>query len=87
MADLFGVATGDHVAVVEHDDVVGDVHHHAHVMLDQQYGDPVVVAQVADDVAQGVGLGRVEAGGRFVQADEFRPRAHGPAISRRRCWP
>ena len=29
-------------AVVEHDDVVGDLHHHAHVVLDQEDRDAVL---------------------------------------------
>src|SRR5512139_3530279 len=34
-AHLVGRAVADLLAVVEHDDAVGDVHHHAHVVLDQ----------------------------------------------------
>ena len=36
VARLGGRAVGDLLAIIEHDDVVGDAHHHAHVVLDQQ---------------------------------------------------
>src|SRR5471030_1061585 len=38
----------------------------------------VLVAQQPDHRAQRFGFLRVEAGGRFVEADDLRPRAHGP---------
>ena len=34
-ADFVGRAVGDLAAVVEHGDVVGQVHHHADVVLDE----------------------------------------------------
>ncbi len=35
---LGGRAVGDLDAVVEHHDAVGQIHHHAHVVLDQRDG-------------------------------------------------
>jgi len=34
-ADLLGPALGDLFAMIQHRDAVGDVHHHAHIVLDQ----------------------------------------------------
>ena len=42
-----GRAVGDLGAVVEHHDVVGDLHHHRHVVLDQQDRGAVLVADRA----------------------------------------
>ena len=36
VADILRSAVGDFHAVVEHDDMVGNLHHHAHVVLDEQ---------------------------------------------------
>ena len=44
-ADLGGRAVGDLAAVVEHRDAVGQVHHHADVVLDQDDGDAEPVAR------------------------------------------
>ena len=43
--DLVGRALGDLAAEVEHHDLVGDAHHHRHVVLDEQHGQVEVVAQ------------------------------------------
>ena len=68
-------AVADLLAVVQHDDVVGDPHHHAHVVLDQQQR-AAVVADAQQQLVELVGLARVEAGGRFVQAQQHRVGAH-----------
>ena len=44
--DLGGQALGDLLAVVQHGDVVGDLHDHAHVVLDEQDGE----AEVGDEL-------------------------------------
>ena len=43
-AHLLGRAVGDLDAVVEHDDVVGNLHHHRHVVFDEQDRGVVLVA-------------------------------------------
>ena len=56
-----GVPGRDHPAEVEHDDRVGQPHHHAHVVLDQQHGHPVgadVLDQPGELVAPPRGTGR-----------------------------
>ena len=72
-----GGAVGDLLAVVEHDDVVGDPHDDAHVVLDQQHRDAVLVADEAQQLVQLGGFARVEAGGRLVEAEQRRVGAHG----------
>ena len=65
-----GVPTGDHLAELQHDDAVADAEHEAHVVVDQQDRRASVddLAQVA---AEGDRLLRVEAGGRFVEAQQL----------------
>ena len=71
------VAVGDLLAVVEDDDVVGNLHDHAHVVLDQQDRDVVLVADEAEEAVELGRLARIEAGGRLVEAEEERLGAHG----------
>ena len=72
-----GRAVGDLDAVVEHDDVVGDLHHHRHVVLDQQDRGGVVVADRQQQLVELGALARIEAGGRLVEAEQHRIGAHG----------
>src|ERR1700760_2425226 len=65
VADVLGRAVADLPAVIEHDDVVGNTHHDAHVVLDQKDG-ATTVADVGEQVGEFVALSRVEAGGRLV---------------------
>ncbi len=51
-------------------------HHHVHVMLDQQdrhAGRP----NASDQIDQSLALGAIEAGGRFVEQQQFRLRDDG----------
>ena len=48
VADLVRAALGDLAAEVQHHDVVGDRHHHGHVVLDQQHRQVELVADLAD---------------------------------------
>src|SRR5215470_7815516 len=51
LLDLRRDAVGDLAAVVEHHHPVGDVHHHAHVVLDQDQRGAEVVVDVEDEAA------------------------------------
>src|ERR1043165_8134186 len=51
LLDLGRYAVGDLAAVVEHHHAVGDVHHHAHVVLDQDERGAEVVVDVEDEAA------------------------------------
>ena len=62
---------GDDAAGAQHGDVVGDLHDQPDVMLDQQDGDPLV-PDPSDQAAQLVNLGRIHAGGGFVEKQKPR---------------
>src|SRR2546430_5801998 len=51
LAHLVGPAVGDLLAVVEHDYAVGDVHDHAHVVLDQRDRRAEFIVRVEDEAA------------------------------------
>ena len=71
---LSGVPSEILHAVVEHDDVVGNLHHHRHVVLDQQDRGAVLVADGAQQRVELGALARVEAGRRLVEAEQHRAR-------------
>ncbi len=75
--DFVGGALGDLLAEVQHRDLVGDVHHQAHVVLDQQDGD-APVADLKEEFHQGFGLGGVQPGRRLVEQEELRIGDEGP---------
>src|SRR5581483_1883962 len=64
-------ALGDFLTVIEHHHAVADVHHQAHVMLDQEHGD-AFVADAADELAERQPLRRIHAGGGLVQREQPR---------------
>src|SRR6266542_2098637 len=51
LADLTGRPVGDLAPVVEHRHAIGDVHHHAHVVLDQGDGGAELAVDVEDEAA------------------------------------
>ena len=59
------------LAVVEHHDAVGDVHHHAHVVLDQHDGGAELVVDVEDEAAHVLLLLDVHAGHRLVEQQQL----------------
>src|SRR5262245_42907001 len=65
--DLGRHAVGDLAAVVEHHHAVGDVHHHAHVVLDEDDGGAEVVVDVEDEAAHVLLFLEVHAGHRLVE--------------------
>ena len=77
VAHLRRRAVGDLDAVVEHDDMVGNLHHDRHVVLDQQDRGVVVVADRAQERVEIGRFARIEAGGRLVEAEQHRIGAHG----------
>ena len=78
-----GVPSASFLPKFERDDVVGDRHHQAHVMLDQQHRDVALVADAADQVAEHVDLFVVEAAGRLVEQQDLRSAASARASSTR----
>ena len=55
---------------MQHGDAVGELHHHLHVVLDDQDGE--VLGDPAHQLHGVVRLGRAHAGGRLVEAQQFR---------------
>src|SRR5712691_11130614 len=47
--DLFRDRVGDLAAVIEHDHAVGQIHHHAHIVLDQRDRGAVMVVHVENE--------------------------------------
>ncbi len=70
-AHLLGRAGGDHLAEVEHHHPVGEVHHHAHVVLDQRDGEPPLVAEVEDEAGHVLLLLGVHARHRLVEQEQL----------------
>jgi hypothetical protein len=66
---------------VQHDDVVADPHDHPHVVLDEQHGEVVLVAQLEQQLGELADLRVVQAAGRLVEqaAATAARRARGPA--------
>ena len=63
-------------AAVEHDDLLGDLHHEAHVVLHDHHGD-AGVAHAEQRLHELARLGGVEARGRLVQQQQPRARRQG----------
>ena len=74
LANLVRGAVGDHAAEIEHHDLVGEAHHQAHVMLDQEHGDAQLVADRADESAELRHLVVIEAAGGLIEQQELRLR-------------
>ena len=75
--DLGRGALGDDLAVVEDRDPVADAHDDAHVVLDEQDGQPELGPEAADEVGHLARLAGVHAGRRFVEQEQLRPRPEG----------
>src|SRR5688572_12132710 len=74
VADLRRLALGDLLAVVEHRDLLGHSHDHLHVVLDEEDGDLLLVAQPPHELRELLGLLRVHAGRRLVEQQQLRVR-------------
>src|ERR1700722_683855 len=69
--DVGGTTAGQALAVVEHRNTITGRHHHIHVMFDQQ-DRYAARANCPDEIDQPLALGAVEAGGWFIQQQQFR---------------
>ena len=64
-------ALGDLDAEVEDQHAVGDVHHETHVVLDEEDGDPQLLADVEDEPGHVLGLLEVHPGDRLVEEQQL----------------
>src|SRR5215813_9270880 len=78
LADLVGPTIGDLLTVLEHDHAVGDVHDHAHVVLDQRDGRAELAVGVEDEAAHVFLFLDVHPRHRLVQEQERRLGREGP---------
>ena len=70
---LLGRAARDHLAVVQHADVLRERHHRAHHVLDQQDGEALGAVDVAEHLDHLVALGRAQPGHHLVEQQQARP--------------
>ena len=80
--DVRGRALGDLLAVVEHGDAVGHLHHHAHVVLDEEDGEPRSSTSRRSSSIRLRASPWVHARGRLVEQQQRRARSRGRARSR-----
>src|SRR5215467_9810693 len=72
LAHDLGRAVGDLPAVVEHDHAIGNVHDHAHVVLDQRDGGAELVVHVEDEAGHVLLLLHVHPRHGLVEEEEMR---------------
>src|SRR4030095_3555009 len=72
-------ALGDLLAHVEHGDAIGDVHDHAHVVLDQDDGDAPFLVDVEDEAGHVLLLLVVAAAHGLVEQQDLRVERQGAA--------
>src|SRR5215204_3644816 len=70
--DLVRLAVGDLAPVLEHYDAIGQVHHHAHVVLDERDRGAELLVHVEDDARHVLLLLEVHAGHRLVEEEQLR---------------
>src|SRR5215211_1347217 len=78
LADLGGLALGDLLAVVEHGDPVGDVHHDLHVVFDQEDRQVAFFSQLLHERGEAGRLLRVHPRGGLVQQQQGGVGREGP---------
>src|SRR5258706_15937139 len=67
--DLGRRALGDLFTIIKHGDIFGDAHHNAHVMFNEQDGNPEFIAQTMDKGGEIFGFARVHASRGFVKQE------------------
>ena len=71
---LLGRAARDHFAVVQDADVLGERHHRAHHVLDQEDRGAVLAVEVAEHLDHLVALGGTQPSHHFIEQQQLRPR-------------
>src|SRR5512134_2715321 len=76
---LVGLPVRDLASVFEHDHPVREVHHHAHVVLDERDRGAELLVYVEDEAGHVLLLFEVHAGHGFVEEQQFRLHGEGAA--------
>src|SRR5215475_12132324 len=72
MADLDGRPLGELASMLEHGHPIGYSHDQLHVVLDEQNGEPIVVAEASDQLHQLLRLRGIESACRLVEQEQPR---------------
>src|SRR5262245_45503814 len=72
IADGVGRTVGNLGAIVEHNDVIGNVHHDRHVVFDEQHGRAVLGADFSNKDCKVRFFARVQSGGGLVETQQYR---------------
>src|SRR5438034_3771748 len=76
--DLGRRALEDAFAVGEHLDALAEVHDQVHVVLDDDHGETIALADLVDEAEDAARLAGVHPRGRFVEHEKTRPGGEGP---------
>src|ERR1700743_3835046 len=77
-ANLGGWAISNLAAIIEHDNMVADLHDDAHVMFDQQNADTHIAANVMQQRVEIGGFTGIEACRRLLETQQHQVGAHAP---------
>src|SRR3954464_333696 len=72
LANLVRSAIADLATIVEHDDAVADIHHHAHVMLDEHDCGAEFIINVQNEAAHVLLFFDIHPGHRLIQQQQRR---------------
>src|ERR1700730_57249 len=75
LADLARLGLSDYTALVQDDDLVAQIHHEAHVVLDQQEGHALPI-ELPDVFGDPLEQHRVDPAGGLIEPHQFRLRHH-----------
>src|SRR5437870_6151622 len=78
-SNLVGLSLGDLLAHVEDGHAIGDVHHHAHVVLDQDDGRAPLLVDVEDETRHVLLLFLIHAAHRLVEEEDLGIEGERPA--------
>ena len=76
--DFLGGALRDGLAEIQDGEALAEIHHHPHLVFDQQDGQGEVVLQLADSPDQVLGFRLVHARGGLIQQKQLGPADQGP---------
>lgn len=78
LGDFPGCSLGDHLSVIQYENLVRYAHDQLHIMFDEQDGDALLVPDPGDEMVELTGFLGVHAGCGFVEQEQERLGGHGP---------